>query len=162
MCIVHYSYCIEEQGCDSHDAHRRYSEFLWLHLELSASFPGTVIPPIPEKKVFNKTSNKFVARRQRGLEEFLNRVMRSEKLSRPTFVQAFVREKDFGVVKSLRAAVATTAAPKGVAGSTSSSSSSTHRRVSWRLSSAHSKKKLKVSQFMKTWIMSEIVSEIVR
>jgi len=52
---------------------RRYKDFEWLRSALSAWFPCLFIPPLPPKRVFGSTQDKFVADRRAELERFLIR-----------------------------------------------------------------------------------------
>ena len=71
---------------------RRYSDFEWLHAQLSSAFAGVIIPPLPEKSYIGRFSAEFVESRQRGLEKFLARVLNHKLLAKckdlPTFVLA--------------------------------------------------------------------------
>ena len=52
---------------------RRYRDFLWLRGQLTSSFPGAIVPPLPPadkpyKGEFDRFSKEFIQRRQAGLE----------------------------------------------------------------------------------------------
>nr|CCA18803.1 sorting nexin putative [Albugo laibachii Nc14] len=57
----------------SFSAVRRYSDFVWLHGILSATYSGVVIPPLPEKLLVGRFSPEFVESRRRALQLFLHR-----------------------------------------------------------------------------------------
>ena len=58
----------------SYKVRRRYADFSWLRTALQANFPTNLIPPIPKRNRFgvDPFAEAFVAKRQRGLEKFLN------------------------------------------------------------------------------------------
>jgi len=60
---------------------RRYSDFAWLHQRLGRLFPGSVIPPLPGKRLFGNMSAGFVEDRRLALEAFLDHVARHPKLA---------------------------------------------------------------------------------
>ena len=53
---------------------RRYSDFEWLLDQLGNSYPGIIIPPVPEKQAVGRFSPDFVEQRRRGLERFIARI----------------------------------------------------------------------------------------
>jgi len=60
---------------------RRYSDFKWLHDILSTKIKGVIIPPIPSKYFLGRfIEPDFVEKRRRGLEFFLNEVLRHDLL----------------------------------------------------------------------------------
>ncbi|CAI5719076.1 unnamed protein product [Hyaloperonospora brassicae] len=71
---------------------RRYSDFIWIHGQLSALFPGIVVPPLPEKLLVGRFSPEFIEGRRRALQLFLQRccvhpeLQHSEHLT--TFLEA--------------------------------------------------------------------------
>ena len=59
---------------------RRYSDFIWLRDSLNAIFPMEVLPYLPKKKITNKRFEKnFIEKRQKGLQKFLNDILKNEK-----------------------------------------------------------------------------------
>jgi len=69
---------------------RRYSDFRWLHRRLRQMFPGTVLPPIPAKRMFGNLSSRFLETRRLELEHYLSCVCRHPKLSKSYIVQAMI------------------------------------------------------------------------
>jgi hypothetical protein len=57
------------------DAIRRYQDFDWLHQQLTNSFPGVIIPPLPDKSIVGRFNADFIDARRRGLHKFLMRVL---------------------------------------------------------------------------------------
>lgn len=58
---------------------RRFRDFLWLHERLLESYPGVLVPPVPEKSLVGKFAaqdSAFVERRRAALEHFVCRVAR--------------------------------------------------------------------------------------
>ena len=56
---------------------KRYSDFDWLRHHLIRTYPGVIVPPLPEKSVLKKTESSFVEMRRRGKyksEESVHRV----------------------------------------------------------------------------------------
>ena len=45
---------------------KRYSDFDWLRHHLIRTYPGVIVPPLPEKSVLKKTESSFVEMRRRG------------------------------------------------------------------------------------------------
>lgn len=65
----------DEQGTVSQSSViRRYSDFVWLHSELSAAYKGVLIPPLPDKIFMRRFTQDFIDERRRWLEMFLNRL----------------------------------------------------------------------------------------
>lgn len=73
---------------------RRYNDFVWLHKSLVVNCPGALIPPLPEKQRFGRFDEKFISSRQRGLEDFLSKVLNHPVLGKEVFVQSFVEDND--------------------------------------------------------------------
>ena len=60
---------------------RRYSDFVWLRETLCSLFPSTFIPQLPKKKMGNRRFEEdFVEKRLKGLQFFLDEVLKSEIL----------------------------------------------------------------------------------
>jgi hypothetical protein len=60
---------------------RRYSDFVWLREALCALFPSTFVPQLPKKKMGNRRFEEdFVEKRLKGLQFFLDEVLKSEIL----------------------------------------------------------------------------------
>jgi hypothetical protein len=53
---------------------RRYGDFEWLSDQLANTYPGIIIPPVPEKQAVGRFSPDFVEQRRRGLERFLLKI----------------------------------------------------------------------------------------
>jgi len=82
---------------------RRYSDFKWLHEQLSSKIKGVIIPPIPSKDFLGRFWNSdFVEKRRRGLEFFLQQVNLHELLNQATEFQTFLTADNL----SLRLAMA--------------------------------------------------------
>ena len=60
---------------------RRYSDFIWLKDTLQAIFPMEILPVLPKKKLTNKRFEKeFIEKRTKGLQNFLNNILKNENL----------------------------------------------------------------------------------
>ena len=60
---------------------RRYSDFVWLRDILCALNPTTFIPQLPKKKIGNRRFEEdFIEKRMKGLQFFLDEVLKNEKL----------------------------------------------------------------------------------
>ena len=45
------------------ETRRRYGDFEWLHQQLTASFPGVLIPPLPDKALTGNFAAEFIQAR---------------------------------------------------------------------------------------------------
>ena len=60
---------------------RRYSDFVLLREVLSALFPTTLIPQLPKKKIGNRRFEEdFIEKRLKGLQFFLDEILKNETL----------------------------------------------------------------------------------
>jgi len=72
-------------------AERRYNDFYWLHEQLEKRFKGFIIPPMPEKTVFqNRFDTQFIEDRRRDLEIFVKEVALHPVLSSSDILQNFL------------------------------------------------------------------------
>jgi len=55
---------------------RRFKHFDWLHERLTQKFTFLVLPPLPEKVLVGSTEEKFVEKRRKSLERYINRIAR--------------------------------------------------------------------------------------
>ncbi|KAK1931979.1 Sorting nexin-2 [Phytophthora citrophthora] len=69
---------------------RRYSDFLWLHHQLSKQCAGYVIPPLPAKVVGLLQGPEFLEHRRAGLERFLRKVVHHDELKNSNFFRSFL------------------------------------------------------------------------
>ncbi|EGZ24312.1 hypothetical protein PHYSODRAFT_556902 [Phytophthora sojae] len=69
---------------------RRYSDFLWLHHQLSKQCAGYVIPPLPAKVVGLLQGPEFLEHRRAGLERFLRKVVNHDELRNSNFFRSFL------------------------------------------------------------------------
>jgi len=69
---------------------RRYSDFSWLHETLRSEFLNILVPPMPEKAIFDRFSPEFVEYRRKELERFLKRVLDHPQLSKSDNVKLFL------------------------------------------------------------------------
>ena len=76
---------------------RRYSDFEWLYNRLARTFPGRVIPPIPEKQARNRFDKDFVEGRRLGLQKFLDEVTRDPAFAVTFDVQVFLTASSEGM-----------------------------------------------------------------
>jgi len=61
---------------------RRYSDFRWLHKRLLLLFPGTVVPPLPPKRLWGNTDQEFIDERRAALEHYINHVSKHPLLTK--------------------------------------------------------------------------------
>jgi len=60
---------------------RRYSDFVWLREILISLFPTVLIPQLPKKKIGNRRFEEdFVQKRLKGLQSFLDEILKNEVL----------------------------------------------------------------------------------
>jgi hypothetical protein len=76
------------------EVERRYSDFEWLRGYLYDDFPFTVIPPIPDKDVADKTDPNVVELRRNWLQKFLDSCIDHPELRSSAHLQGFLRLKD--------------------------------------------------------------------
>uniref|UniRef100_M4BDI5 PX domain-containing protein n=1 Tax=Hyaloperonospora arabidopsidis (strain Emoy2) TaxID=559515 RepID=M4BDI5_HYAAE len=69
---------------------RRYSDFLWLHQQLSKHCAGYVIPPLPVKVVGLLQGPEFLEHRRAGLECFLQKVAGHDELCHSMYFNRFL------------------------------------------------------------------------
>ncbi|SCV05506.1 LANO_0H08988g1_1 [Lachancea nothofagi CBS 11611] len=80
--------------------HRRYSDFLLLQSILSQDHPTCVIPPLPDKKVFqyiagDRFSQSFTQKRCHSLQNFLGRIAEHPALSKSPILVTFLTSSDW-------------------------------------------------------------------
>mmetsp|Transcript_3592 Transcript_3592/g.4662 ORF Transcript_3592/g.4662 Transcript_3592/m.4662 type:complete len:467 (+) Transcript_3592:111-1511(+) len=73
---------------------RRYSDFTWLYEALETEFPGSIIPPLPEKNLADRFNEAFIEARRLALEKFLARVAAHNELSTSSNFSAFLQADD--------------------------------------------------------------------
>ena len=77
---------------------RRYSDFLWLREILSTMFPTILLPQLPKKKIGNRRfENDFVEKRIKGLQDFLDEILKNEiiKTAEPLISFLSLTERGF-------------------------------------------------------------------
>eukprot|EP00602_Paraphysomonas_sp_CaronLab_P003556 CAMPEP_0185028212 /NCGR_PEP_ID=MMETSP1103-20130426/13844_1 /TAXON_ID=36769 /ORGANISM="Paraphysomonas bandaiensis, Strain Caron Lab Isolate" /LENGTH=449 /DNA_ID=CAMNT_0027562561 /DNA_START=1 /DNA_END=1350 /DNA_ORIENTATION=+ len=79
---------------------RRFSDFVWLHDQLNFSYPGAIVPPLPEKQAVGRFSTEFVECRRRALEKFMSRVTKHTTLKDAECLQAFLQADDVAFSQS--------------------------------------------------------------
>ena len=75
---------------------RRYSDFQWLYGRLQTEFPGGIVPIIPHKMALLKGTKfdpKFIERRRRHLQFFMNEVVGHEEFQRAPSMTPFMVDK---------------------------------------------------------------------
>ena len=76
---------------------RRYSDFDWLRKLLQKFFPSFNVPPLPNKKIGNKRfTDKFIAKRMKFLNIFINNVVKSENFKASPILVSFLSYTDRG------------------------------------------------------------------
>lgn len=84
--------------------HRRYSDLLLLHDVLANDYPTCIIPPLPDKKVFqyfagDRFSQRFTQKRCHSLQNFLRRVSLHPTLSQSSILKVFLTSGDWDTYK---------------------------------------------------------------
>jgi hypothetical protein len=59
---------------------RRYSDFIWLKETLQAIFPTEILPMLPQKQLTNRFDKTFIDKRMKGLQKFLDEIIKNENL----------------------------------------------------------------------------------
>ena len=76
---------------------RRYSDFDWLRKLLQKFFPSFNVPPLPNKKIGNKRfTEKFIEKRMKFLNLFINNVVKSETFKASEILFSFLSYEDRG------------------------------------------------------------------
>ncbi|GAB9474826.1 Sorting nexin [Globisporangium polare] len=70
--------------------YRRYSDFVWLHRELTRKFPFELVPCVPGKQLFFNKEKEFVGERMRLLQAFVREVLRHPLLAITEEVRSFL------------------------------------------------------------------------
>lgn len=85
--------------------YRRFSDFAWLHDRLTSAYPGTVLPPLPEKRAMGRMEEEFVVERRAALERYLREAARHALLRTSHDLAAFLTAsaRGFDALKSLHA-----------------------------------------------------------
>jgi sorting nexin-1/2 len=76
---------------------RRYSDFCWFHDQLCFTFPGIIMPPLPEKQAVGRFSTEFIESRRRGLEKFMSRIVAHPSLVNSEILVSFLESDDIGL-----------------------------------------------------------------
>jgi hypothetical protein len=86
MCFI--SYEVTHVNANN-SVSRRYNDFAQLHKTLMIQFPGAFVPPLPKKKAVGRFSEVFIATRMRGLQHFLEEILKSPDFQCLNYVVAF-------------------------------------------------------------------------
>ena len=81
---------------------RRYNDFHWLGNVLTQQYPSHIIPPLPQKKVFNKYDPSFLRLRQLALNKFLRRIAEHPILSTSEHFFIFLSARQLELEESKR------------------------------------------------------------
>lgn len=84
--------------------HRRYSDLLLLHNILASDHPSCIIPPLPDKKIFqyiagDRFSQRFTQKRCHSLQNFLQRISIHPVLRNSTILEMFLTSDDWDSYK---------------------------------------------------------------
>ena len=84
-----------------HEFHvrRRYQDFLWLSNIMVQHYPSNIIPPLPQKKIFNKYDPSFLRLRQLALNKFLCRIAEHPILSASEHFFTFLSAKQVELIE---------------------------------------------------------------
>ncbi|KAF1327022.1 Sorting nexin 1 sorting nexin 2 vacuolar protein sorting protein 5, partial [Globisporangium splendens] len=80
----------DNNAASSQVVDRRYSDFLWLHEQLSKQCAGFIIPPLPAKVVGILQGPEFLEHRRAGLERFLRKVVQHDELKNTNHFKSFL------------------------------------------------------------------------
>mmetsp|Transcript_12765 Transcript_12765/g.21686 ORF Transcript_12765/g.21686 Transcript_12765/m.21686 type:complete len:360 (-) Transcript_12765:33-1112(-) len=75
-------------------AHRRFSDFVWLRERLLETYPGVLVPPLPDKKFFGRFETEFIEKRKEALERFLNKCTLHPRLRVAEALRFFLEKRD--------------------------------------------------------------------
>ena len=73
---------------------RRYSDFIWLKETLQAIFPTEILPILPEKQITNRFDKNFIEKRMKGLQKFLDEIIKNENLKSCESLTVFLSSTD--------------------------------------------------------------------
>jgi sorting nexin-1/2 len=73
---------------------RRFKDFDELRTKLVESWPGILIPPLPEKKVQGNTDSEFVLERKGLLDYFIKRCSKLSHIYYSDVMQVFLKSSD--------------------------------------------------------------------
>ena len=76
---------------------RRFNDFFQLHTHLKQTYPGCIIPPIPEKSSIGRFESEFIQHRQYLLERFLKNCARHPIVQSDTLFNNFLQQAHFHV-----------------------------------------------------------------
>lgn len=79
---------------------RQVDDFVWLRKVLCNIFPGVYLPPSPPKRI--RRSSDASNKQQYFLERFINAMTRNELLKRSTYLEAFLKEKDYQIFQEFK------------------------------------------------------------
>jgi sorting nexin-1/2 len=67
-----------------------------LHDELKRHYPGSIIPPLPDKQTVGRFTPEFIESRRRGIEKFMSRVTAHSVLKNAACLVSFLQLDDAG------------------------------------------------------------------
>ena len=70
---------------------RRFRDLDWLHNQLCLHYKGHSIPPLPDKKVFNRSDTEFLNKRRKEMQTYLNLVYNHSVLCKSQAFEAFIK-----------------------------------------------------------------------
>jgi sorting nexin-1/2 len=76
---------------------RRYSDFDWIHDVLKSEYRHVIIPPLPEKAIFDRFSPEFVEYRRKELERFLKRTLAHPELKHSPSLRTFLTASESAI-----------------------------------------------------------------
>ncbi|KAI8871141.1 Vps5-domain-containing protein [Ramicandelaber brevisporus] len=91
---------------------RRYTDFVWLFNQLSATHPGAIVPPLPEKQSLGRFEDEFIESRRAALARFLSSVARHPLFRDHVDFQIFLESDSFGAESAERKRVVDEAVAK--------------------------------------------------
>ena len=91
--LVKYSYLLYDITTPKFNwfVNRRYSDFVWLRETLCSLFPTILIPQLPKKKIGNRRFEEdFIQKRLKGLQFFLDEILKNENLKTGDILTTFL------------------------------------------------------------------------
>jgi sorting nexin-1/2 len=94
---IAYNITTKDKAGNSRSCTRRYSDFDWFHELLKFEYKHLIIPPLPEKTIFDRFASDFVEYRRKELERFLKRILVHPELSQSRSLHLFLTASELAL-----------------------------------------------------------------
>jgi len=94
---ITYTITTKDKAGNPRSCIRRYSDFDWFHEKLKFENKHLIIPPLPEKTIFDRFATDFVEYRRKELERFLKRILVHPELSQSRELQLFLTASELAL-----------------------------------------------------------------